>query len=161
MKTIIVIRHTKSDWSNLLPDFDRPIREDRKEDTRAIAKEIEKKGPMPQAIISSPAKRTLQTAKILCDKWKFKFKDVSGYAALYEGTTADILAAVKSTDEKYDVVAVICHNPGITAFVNQYSGVRIDNVPTTGAVGIRFDVSHWKEIQNQGKMQWFLQPKSL
>ena len=161
MKSVILIRHTKSDWSNLLEDFDRPIRQDRKTDTVLIAKEIAEKGTLPQQIISSPAVRTLQTAELLCGEWKYLFKDIIKDKSLYECEARDIVTAIQKVDEKYDVIAIVCHNPAITVFVNQYSNASIDNVPTTGAIRVDFDVEHWKDIKAEGKAKWFLRPKEL
>lgn len=161
MKSVILIRHTKSDWSNMLDDFDRPIRTDRKEDTMLIAKEIAEKGALPQHIISSPAVRTLQTAEILCAEWKYPFKNITRDKSLYECEARDILTAIKQTDEEYNVIAIVCHNPAITVFINQYSDASIDNVPTTGAMRIDFDVIHWNDIKAIGKARWFIRPKEL
>ena len=161
MKSVILIRHTKSDWSNLLKDFDRPIRQDRKIDTILIAKEIAEKGTLPQQIISSPAVRTLQTAEILCTEWKYPFKDITKDKSLYECMANDILTVIQKVDDKFDAIAIVCHNPAITVFVNQYSNASIDDVPTTGAIRIDFDVEHWKDIKGNGKARWFIRPKEL
>jgi phosphohistidine phosphatase len=161
MKSVILIRHVKSDWSNLLADFDRPIREDKKEDALQIAKEIPRKGSLPDLIVSSPAVRTLQTAKFFCGKWKYPFEKVLQKKSLYECLAKDILTVINKAEDKYDSIAIICHNPAITDFARQYSDAYIDNIPTTGAVRIDFDVKHWKEIKDKGKLKWFLSPKEL
>jgi len=161
MKSVTLIRHVKSDWSNLLTDFDRPIREDRKEDALQMAKEIAKKGLLPELIVSSPAVRTLQTSKLFCGKWKYPFGKVIRSKGLYECLAKDIFDIIKKTDDEYGSIAIICHNPAITDFVNQYSDCSVDNVPTTGAVHIRFEVKHWKDINGGGKLSWFIYPKGL
>ena len=161
MKSIILIRHVKSDWSGFLTDFDRPVREDRKEDATLIAKEIDKKGKLPQYVLCSPAVRTLQTARLLCTKWDYPQEDIATDKSLYECTARDILAAIKKTDPRYDSIAIVCHNPAITDFVNQYSDALIDNVPTTGAVQITFDIPDWKSTNGNGKAKWVLLPKEL
>jgi phosphohistidine phosphatase len=161
MKSIILIRHVKSDWSNILSDFDRPVREDRKEDATLIAKEIASKKAIPQYVIISPAIRTLQTAKLLCAKWDYPPENIATEKSLYECTARDILALIKKTDQKYDSIAIVCHNPAITDFVNQYSDALIDNVPTTGAVRITFDAPDWKGINGKGKLDWILLPKEM
>ena len=134
MKSALLIRHTKSDWNSMPEDFDRPIRENRKDDARVIAKEIHKRGFKPDHIGASPAKRTLQTAKIMDH--------------------------LKSLDKKIKNAVVICHNPSITDFVNRYSDTMIDNMPTTGAVLITFDSADWPSIKD-GRLQWFLKHKEL
>ncbi|MCW3127814.1 MAG: histidine phosphatase family protein [Bacteroidetes bacterium] len=161
MKSVLLIRHTKSDWNSSPADFDRPIREDRKEDTRLIAKEIRKKGFKPDYIAASPARRTLQTAKIICDEWDYKFADIVQDRSLYESSTLEILSHLQGLDKKPKNAVVICHNPSITDFVNRYTNTGVDNVPTTGAVLITFDTDDWRSIDAGGKLEWFLKPKEL
>jgi phosphohistidine phosphatase len=161
MKSVLLIRHTKSDWTGLTSDFDRPIREDRKDDARLIAKEVFKKGYKPETIIASPAKRTLQTAKIICKEWDYAFSDFAQDKSLYETSHREILAYINKMDRQIERVAIICHNPSITDFVNRYSTTTIDNVPTTGAVLITFETNDWQSIKGNGKLEWFLKPKDL
>ena len=160
MKSALLIRHTKSDWNSMPEDFDRPIREDRKDDARVIAQEIQKRGFKPDHIGASPAKRTLQTAKIICDIWGYKYSDIAKDRSLYESSANEILTHLKSLDKKVKTAVVICHNPSITDFVRYYSDTNIDNVPTTGAVLITFDSTDWSLIKG-GRLQWFLKPKEL
>ena len=161
MKSVTLIRHVKSDWTNLVSDLDRPVREDRKEDATLIAKEIAKTGRLPQYIISSPANRTLQTAQLLSDQWRYPVKDIATEKGLYECAASDILHLIKSVDDKYDYIAIVCHNPAITNFTNRFSETHIANVPTTGAVHFTFDINHWKDVNDNGKVDWLLRPKEL
>ena len=144
-----------------MPDFDRPIRTDRHDDAAMIAGEIAKKKAIPDHIMASPARRTMQTAKLFCTEWEIKYKSVETAESLYEGSAENILTVINGIEDKFDMVAIICHNPSVTYFINQYSDGRIDNVPTTGAAFISFDVKHWQEISGGGKLKWFLYPKSL
>ena len=120
MKSVILIRHTKSDWSDMLPDIDRPIRADRRGDAEAIAKEIAKQGSVPEYIVCSPARRTMQTAKVLCEKWDHPYKSVVKDEALYEGIASNIMNVIREKKTKYATIAIIGHNPSITDFVNHY-----------------------------------------
>jgi phosphohistidine phosphatase len=161
MKSVILIRHVKSDWSNLLTDFDRPIREDRKEDAKSIAKLILKDNAVPQCMITSPAKRTMQTTKLFCKVWGIDKKQVVENPALYECAAEEILNVIQDADESYKRIAIVCHNPAITAFANRYSNGDIDNVPTSAALLIEFDATQWKDINHAGNLIWFLYPRSI
>jgi phosphohistidine phosphatase len=55
---------------------------------------------------------------------------------------------------------VFGHNHAITAFVNAYGSVYIDNVPTCGVVIIDFDINNWKDL-NKGKTVKTLFPRDL
>ena len=161
MKILILIRHTKSDWTDLVPDFERPIRTDRQADTSLIAQTIAEHRSIPQHIIASPARRTMQTAQLLSHHWGMKQEHISMSEQLYEGAVKNILDTARHADEKMDTIAIVCHNPAITDFINRYSDARIDNVPTTGAARIEFDVVHWADVSVPGRLRWFLYPKGL
>lgn len=161
MKSVILIRHVKSDWSNLVEDFDRPIREDKKDDAKSIAKLIVKSNDVPQYIITSPAKRTMHTTSIFCKEWLIDKKQVLEKASLYECTAQEILKTIQSADDSYKRIAIVCHNPAITDFVNCYSQAGIDNVPTCGALLIEFEVQRWRDIGSPGTLLWFLYPRLI
>jgi phosphohistidine phosphatase len=63
MKTIIIIRHAKSSWSDLrLDDFDRPLNKRGKRNAPFMGQKLKEKKIMPDIILSSPAKRARKTA---------------------------------------------------------------------------------------------------
>ena len=161
MKSVIIVRHTKSDWSHLLPDFERPVREDRKMDAHLIAQEIAIKNSVPQHIICSSAIRTHQTAEMLSKHWGFSTDNITLNRALYECSAKDILAVIKNVGSNHDSIAIVCHNPAITDFINIYSDTNLANVPTTGAIHITFDTAEWKNVKGKGKVNWILFPKEL
>src|SRR5260370_34478821 len=62
MKTLMLLRHAKSDWDDRsLSDFDRPLADRGNRDAPRMGKALSKRGPLPDIIISSPAARARQT----------------------------------------------------------------------------------------------------
>ena len=63
MKTLLLVRHAKSDWGDpALDDFDRPLNHRGKKDAPEMGQRlIEKKIPI-DLFIASPAKRAAKTA---------------------------------------------------------------------------------------------------
>ena len=73
MKSLLLVRHAKSDWGNLeLDDFERPLNDRGKRDAPAMAHRLLDKKVKPDAFIASPAKRAAKTAKIFAEEMKFK-----------------------------------------------------------------------------------------
>ncbi len=63
-KTLLLIRHAKSDWGNLmLSDFERPLNNRGEINAPEMAKRLVKRELFPQQLISSPALRAITTAK--------------------------------------------------------------------------------------------------
>ena len=163
MKTLIVIRHTKSDWGIAQSDFERPILSSRHNDPISIAQSIQQAGMLPQLVIASAATRATQSAQILCDTWGYPLTSIEYQSALYMCSTDVFSTSVKNLDDKYSTVAIVAHNPTVTDFVNDYTDTFIIEMPTTGAVCIHFDVPHWHEISKikKGTVKLYLQPKEL
>ena len=58
MKTLILVRHAKSDWNDpFLSDFERTLNSRGMQDAPEMAKRFMNRGVMPELIITSPAVR--------------------------------------------------------------------------------------------------------
>lgn len=161
MKTLLLIRHTKSDWSKIgQSDFDRPLKKSREKDAKKVAEVIaEKKIPF-QKIISSPAKRALDTAKLFCKKWGRDKLEIELDARLYEYTHQEVLSIVHQIDNRITAAVIFGHNPAFTEFTNLFTKKIIENVPTTGAICFEFDTDEWKKIKrNNASLKFFVFPK--
>jgi phosphohistidine phosphatase len=159
MRNLILLRHAKSSWKDiLLDDFDRPLNNRGRGDAPKMAGILAREKIKIDLIISSSALRTSDTAKIFADilgyNSKIRFDD-----KLYEASYKEILDLINLINEKYKSVLLICHNPGITNLVNFLSDQFIDNIPTTGMVGLSFNCS-WKELnENSCSLLFYDYPK--
>lgn len=145
MKRLVIIRHAKSSWANaMLDDFDRPLNERGKKDAPLMAKKLKDRKVQPDLFITSPAKRAKSTAKRFAAIFEIDKKLIKKEPKLYLASESTILKLAKDIDEKYNVVFMFGHNPGLTHFVNYVSNLEIDNIPTTGVVVM--EVSAWKKL---------------
>ena len=64
MKTLLIMRHAKSDYPpDVRDDFDRPLNERGRKDLPRVAQLLATFGPRPDAILASSALRARQTAE--------------------------------------------------------------------------------------------------
>jgi len=148
MKKLILLRHAKSSWKDLsINDFDRPLNKRGNRDVSIMANEFLKKNIKLDVIISSSAKRTLDTAKVFAKALGFG-SNILENDDLYEASSYEILKCINHIDNIYNNVLIVCHNPGITNLANYLSDFLIENIPTTGIVGFSFD-DDWKEIKEK------------
>ena len=61
MKTLILVRHAKSDWTENTDDFDRPLNERGHQDAPKMAKFLKSEEVKIDVFVTSPAKRALTT----------------------------------------------------------------------------------------------------
>ncbi len=162
-KTLFIVRHAKSSWDDTaLDDKDRPLNERGKEEAPKIGKHLAGYAVKPDLITSSPAVRALKTAEKIAKELGFKKSDVVVDEGIYTFNGGSLMDVVKGFDDKYRSVMMVGHNPAITSFANELSGVGIDNIPTCGVVLLEFDARKWKDIEKgSGKLLEFDYPKKL
>ena len=152
MKTLLLIRHAKSSWDNVvLSDFKRPLNERGKQEAPMIAKRIKDKNIKIDAFVSSAAKRAKKTAKIFMKEYKEKEKNLTLVPSLYEASVNDFYHAVEKLNDKDDTVALFSHNPGITDFINSLECSPVYNMPTCAVYALEIKIKHWKEFKDAEK----------
>lgn len=156
MKTLLIIRHAKSSWDNsIVNDIDRPLNDRGKRDAPAMAQRLIKTNVRIGLFVSSPAKRARNTAALFIREYGRPEKEILFIPELYHASVQTFKETVSALDEKYDSVALFSHNPGITAFVNTLTSVRLDNMPTCGVFAVTSLAEHWSEFSSAGATFWF------
>lgn len=160
MKTLYIIRHAKSDWSDpMLEDFDRGLNKRGKKSIPVMGEALRDHDVKPELIISSTAKRALLTAQGLAKELKYK-KKIEEEVSLYLCEKEQWLETIASIDDKYDSVFIVGHNPEITDLVNSLIDDYIDNIPTLGIVAFKVASKKWKKFSAEKiKMDFFIYPK--
>ena len=163
MKTILLIRHAKSDQTFFGNDFERPINERGKRDAPVMAKKLLDKKLAIDVFVSSPAKRAKKTAEIFCKEYKGKEEDIIFVSALYHAAPEVFYDVIANLDDSFNNVAVFSHNPGITYFVNNLAeSIKTDNMPTCAVFAVQADILHWKDFKKAAKeFLFFDYPKKL
>ena len=160
MKTLYLVRHAKSSWKQPeLTDFERPLNKRGKNDAPFMGKLLSEKGVNPELVISSPAKRAAVTAKIIASEINYPKEKIVFDENIYEATGRRLLEIISGTEEKYNSVMLLGHNPGLTVLHNNLSDHFIDNIPTCGVVALEFNKS-WEKIElNSAGFMFFEYPK--
>jgi phosphohistidine phosphatase len=162
MKTLILVRHAKSSWDAPgLSDSERPLNERGKKDAPEMAKRLKERGVKVELLVSSPAKRARQTAKVFAEEYDVKKDDIVLVEELYMATQPAFSAAVNRLDNKFDVVVLFSHNPGITEFASSLTNVRVDDMPTCAMYALQIETDKWKEFEEaEKKFLFFDYPKN-
>ena len=162
MKTLLIVRHAKSSWDNTdVGDIHRPLNDRGKRDAPAMAQRLLKTGTDIDRFISSPARRALQTAEFFIRAFDRDAKQIRLLPDLYHASPATFSQVIAALDDADDTVALFSHNPGITAFVNSLTEIRVDNMPTCSIFAVRSSAGHWSDFLASGPQFWFFDfPKS-
>ncbi len=161
MKTLYLIRHAKSSWSNSgLTDFDRPLNERGKRDAIKMGERLLQNKVMPNCVISSSAKRTKKTAKRITKVLGFSYSKIDFRKELYHSGYNTLVNCLTSINDSNDSCFIIAHNPGVSNFCDYLTHHAID-FPTCGIAKITFEVDSWMEVTSgAGILEWFDYPKN-
>lgn len=147
MKKIFLLRHAKSSWENpTLDDFSRPLNERGKRNAPSMAKRLKEKRLVVDLMISSPAVRAIETAKIVAGVLGYPESSIKIIDSLYHASPEKLLEIVKGINDKYNATMLVGHNPGLTEFADDLIESDIDNIPTCGIVGVAFDIERWQAL---------------
>ncbi len=161
MKQVVIVRHGKAVPYGYEDDFTRDLRDRGKNDAELIGNLLNKKDIHPDAMISSPAKRAIKTARIFAESLHFDKNDISEVQDIYDGmTTSDFLEMIHELPNHFETVFFFGHNPGFYYFVNNLLEHFENDMPTCSTVGIEFNVDSWKNVKARtGQMAFHFVPK--
>lgn len=147
MKTLILIRHAKSDWSNpFLHDFDRELNSRGLKDAPMMGTILAHKNIHPDLILSSPAQRAKSTAIEIGRKLSFPENTITYDSSLYESDIETVFEIIRSVSDTCKTLLVFGHNPEMTECANALCGADIENIPTCGVVAMQLKEDTWKTI---------------
>lgn len=163
MKTLYLVRHAKSSWRDTsLRDIDRPLNKRGKRDAPRMADYLSKNITCPEVFISSPSRRTKDTAASFLRAFGRTAADLKLEGDLFHGYEEDMTGVLSSIDSSCQSCMLFVHNPGITDYVNELTGADIYNIPTCGVAGIRLETDDWVEINKcPAKLLFYYYPKGL
>lgn len=161
MKRLILIRHAKSGWDDVMADDHARVLTDRgRSAAHAIGTWLKNNSYWPDIILVSDAARTIETHQHLCaglgDAPETKF-----HPTLYHASHTTIIDLVKK--QTAQTIAVIAHNPGIAMAAHSLvtlrpEHARFSDYPTCATTVIDFDA----EINTHaGTCTAFVVPRDL
>lgn len=161
MKTLYILRHAKSDWSDGgLSDFERPLNERGRRAAPLMGEAMKTGNFQPETIISSPAVRARQTAELVRNA--AELKGVINYdSRIYEADPQTLLQIVAEIDDALASAMIVGHNPGLEGLIKILTG-EFQTMPTAALAVIDLYGNRWHEMSAAtGKMRELLRPKEL
>lgn len=166
MKRLTLIRHAKSSWDHPeLRDIDRPLAQRGLRDAPRIGKYLLERWIVFDQIISSPAKRAHETAKLVAhNMWRDEWA-IETSTLLYESWNSDgndILEYV-SKHAKGESTAIVGHNDSFERLALRLSQWEICRFPTCAVASFVFEIEDWSEVVNENypELDFFVVPKML
>lgn len=161
MRRLILLRHAKSSWKDpLLEDFDRPLNKRGQKNAPLMGQRLAMLGERPEVILSSPAKRACETAKMIAAALSYEESAIRFEPCIYEAGVGTLLELVSCLDNAWHDVMLVGHNPGLTELVNALTESKLENIVTCGVVKLAFETVSWRDIQlHSGRLLFYDYPK--
>ena len=157
MKTLYLLRHAKSDWSEpAVADHDRPLNRRGKRARTIVATHLA--GWHVDLVVCSPARRARQTAKpvVAALRCRVQYED-----ALYAAVPARLTGVVRMLPDRYESVMLVGHNPSLEEFTAMLCG-QSPNYPTAAVATIDLSIDTWDEVSpGCGTLAAFVTAKQL
>lgn len=162
MKTIVLLRHGKSDWdADYGPDHDRPLADRGKKGARKMGRFLSTAGIQPDHALSSSAVRARQTLAIAAEHGGWT-GDATVSDALYGATPEAVVREVRGAPQDAETVIVVGHEPTFSQTVTHLIGGGRIQIKTATVAVINVDVSSWSDVAaGKGELTTLLSPGDL
>jgi phosphohistidine phosphatase len=115
-----------------------------------MASRVSEAGIRPSLILSSPAVRAWNTARIVAKEINYPVEFLQREQELYLAGIEDFLGLLSRQDTKFNSIMVVGHNPGLTDFANYLMPDLTDNIPTSGVVSMTVETEDWRLAAGSG-----------
>lgn len=162
MKTLLILRHAKSDWDDpALADHDRPLNARGKRDAPRMGEVLRREGLAPEAILCSSAKRARKTAELVSEAAGLE-GEPQLLDELYAAAPSAYLKACAGLGEDIDTAMVVGHNPGLEELLEMLTGELLP-LPTAALAQVELPIANWAELRKRvrGRLVNLWRPKEL
>lgn len=162
MRTLILMRHAKSDWSHAeLSDHDRPLNARGLNAAPKMAIKLASEGLEPDVILASSAVRVQQTVSLMQENWSSK-AELLTEPSLYLASPETIAKSIEGLHDSWSTALVVGHNPGMLGLVSYLAQADME-MPTAAMAVFTSQADSWLNCisGSHWQLQAFWKPKAL
>ena len=162
MKTLLILRHAKSDWADShLSDHDRPLNKRGKQDAPRMGELIREQGLTPDLILSSTAKRAHHTAELVAEACGYEAEILTS-RDLYQAGPEEYIEVMNVMADDEAILMIVGHNPGMEELLDSLTGESV-TMTTANLAQVALPVQSWRDLRphTEGKLLNLWRPKEL
>jgi phosphohistidine phosphatase len=114
---LFVLRHGKAADGELGRDFDRILTDTGIVQAEKIANWLDEQNIKPDVVLTSPAKRTLMTAKIVINTLNIESQKIRVVDQIYQANLSALLKVIASCPIQHKTLLLVGHNPALEDLV--------------------------------------------
>jgi phosphohistidine phosphatase len=159
MKTLLLMRHAKSDWdADYESDHERPLNERGLRSARLMGRVLAEEGLVPDLIISSTAVRARTTAELAIEAGGWS-SEIRLDRSLYDEGPRGVLVVGASAPD-VDGLMLVGHQPTWSMLVSALTG-ELAEMKTAAVAVIDVDIESWADLPDaSGTLTRVLEPRS-
>ena len=163
MKRLVLVRHAKAVQWGYDEDFRRELTGRGEQDAGKVSSHLNSSGIIPDLMITSPARRARQTARIYASVFRYPADDIKNEFNLYHGLTTDeFMEFLKSLPDQQNTVYIFGHNPSLEFYARNLCKIFDRTLPTCASLVIDFPADSWENLEiRSGQLFLQVNPKDL
>lgn len=127
-----------------------------------VGRYLAEKGIGADRLISSPANRARDTAKVMAEQLGVSPDTIELNEKLYEGGPKAYLAAVNNLPDTCESVMLFGHNPDVSYFSEYLTHQDVGSMSKGSILAITFENLRWAEVSGRtGFLLFYVTPKEL
>lgn len=160
MFKLMLMRHAKSDWNSHSADIDRPLNSRGRKDAEHMGSHLNERGLVPDRMVISQARRTLETAELLLTSLPVAEENITVDKELYLADRDTLCEIIELYAIENQRLLILAHNPGMDELVSYLASTApplsdSGKLMTTCAVAcFRLDSLAAINKPGQGKLQY-------
>ena len=162
MKTLLLMRHGKSSWSQPdLPDHDRPLTKRGRSAAKQMGKWLQDHDLVPDHVLTSTACRAFETAALTADAAKYR-NELEPISELYHAEPDELIAVLSRVPDQFNRVLIVGHNPGLEEWLAELIG-RTETFPTAALAHLELKINSWADLtlDTQAQLLALWRPRDL
>ncbi len=150
-KTLFLLRHGKSSWEDTgINDHERSLNKRGLKDAPKMGKLLRKLKVIPDLIISSSAKRAVDTATYVSEYCGYN-KKIEINELLYFTSPQDYLNVISEVSNVNKVILIVGHNPILEQLLEKLTN-KIETLPTCALVQLNINIPDWKLLASESRV---------
>ncbi len=147
-KYLLLLRHAESDWNDTdVNDHDRPLNKFGIKEALEMGRLLKSNQIVPDKIISSSAKRAVDTARCVSETCGYNKEDIEINDSLYATNKKNYLKVMSNIANHYSRPLIVGHNPILEDLV-EFLTNRIETIPTCTLVELEMNLNQWNLIED-------------
>ena len=170
MRRLMLLRHAKSDWTDVAGgDHTRTLAARGRENAPRIGTYMARHALVPDRVICSTARRARETWDLVTAAFT-DAPPVTYEERLYDASADRILAVIREAAPDSHSLLIIGHNPGLRDLAERVIAAGdvetrqrlLEKFPTAGLAVVDFPIDVWSKLHpRSGRLDRFVMPRAL